>query len=701
MEFFALKDEKSHWSVAIVFIFLAFLFSFAMRMVWVMEFQGQEQNIWNSVLMINTNDGYYFAEGARDILSGAHQNGDLSPVDNPVSLITASLAAALGLNFETLILFMPAVFGSLIVIPMVLIGRALGQTTMGFVAALLASVAHSYYNRTMTGYYDTDMLTIVLPLLSIYAMILALKKEQILGLPLVSLFFALSVWWYPQSYSLNSALLVLMILYALVFDRRNLYGYKISLFIVVGILSLPLWIKALLALALVAFFHLKPFTKPAVFWSIFGATIIAYFATGGIEPILNQLKGYGVGGLALAGDGLYFYDVVATVREAGHIPFEVFAQRISGSTITFIVAVVGYIGALIAYRPLLLTLPLVGLGFIAMSSGLRFTIYAVPAMAFGFAYLALLSTRGIKQSGVRYGTLLLLTTAALYPNYLHIKEYMTPSVFVAKEVETLDKLKSIASREDYVVTWWDFGYPIRYYSDVKTLIDGGKHTGDVNYPVSYSLTQPQNYSSYMARLSVEYTEKSFENNQSAIVSQMLKDFNVSTIDDMMVGIDLNPKLLPKSTRNVYFYLPLRMMEIFPTVALFSALDIHNPNNKINPPFFYSSDGAQDVGKSIELGNGISLLKDKNMISIQGQEIPVKSFYEVGYGEDKKVRVNEQSISSNGMSVVYMASYGKFLVMDDFYFNSAYIQMFVFENYDKKLFEPVILDPLVKVYRLKV
>jgi hypothetical protein len=90
-----------------------------------------------------------------------------------------------------------------------------------------------------------------------------------------------------------------------------------------------------------------------------------------------------------------------------------------------------------------------------------------------------------------------------------------------------------------------------------------------------------------------------------------------------------------------------------------------------------------------------------MMSIQGQEIPIKSFYEVGYGEDKKVRVNEQRISSNGMSVVYMASYGKFLVMDDFYFSSAYIQMFVFENYDKKLFEPVVLDPLAKVYKLKV
>jgi len=28
-------------------------------------------------------------------------------------------------------------------------------------------------------------------------------------------------------------------------------------------------------------------------------------------------------------------------------------------------------------------------------------------------------------------------------------------------------------------------------------------------------------------------------------------------------------------------------------------------------------------------------------------------------------------------------------------------MYVFENYDKALFEPVILDPLVKIYKLKI
>jgi undecaprenyl-diphosphooligosaccharide---protein glycotransferase len=41
------------------------------------------------------------------------------------------------------------------------------------------------------------------------------------------------------------------------------------------------------------------------------------------------------------------------------------------------------------------------------------------------------------------------------------------------------------------------------------------------------------------------------------------------------------------------------------------------------------------------------------------------------------------------------------VMDETTFNSTYIQLYVLENYDPSLFEPVILSPLVKVYRSKV
>jgi len=52
-------------------------------------------------------------------------------------------------------------------------------------------------------------------------------------------------------------------------------------------------------------------------------------------------------------------------------------------------------------------------------------------------------------------------------------------------------------------------------------------------------------------------------------------------------------------------------------------------------------------------------------------------------------------------IVYMKSYNTFLVLDEAMLNSTYIQLFVFENYDKSLFEPVILDPSSKVFKLKI
>ncbi len=64
----------------------------------------------------------------------------------------------------------------------------------------------------------------------------------------------------------------------------------------------------------------------------------------------------------------------------------------------------------------------------------------------------------------------------------------------------MDRLKNIASREDYVVAWWDYGYPIRYYSDVKTLVDGARHSGNINFPVSFALLKISASFGNMARL---------------------------------------------------------------------------------------------------------------------------------------------------------------------------------------------------------
>ncbi|MBP6498040.1 MAG: peptide transporter, partial [Campylobacteraceae bacterium] len=206
------------------FILVAFCFSVAVRLIWVYQFSEYEPFTFANEFMINTNDGYYWAEGARDILSGVSQKNDFSPITEAPSLLTAFFVKLLPFPFETIIFYMPAVLSSLIVIPIILIGHNLKISEVGFLAALLGSIAVSYYNRTMVGYYDTDMLNIVFPTFLLWSLILALRTKEEKYLLITALEIIAYRWWYPQSYSLEASFLGLILLYTFVFDRKTLFN---------------------------------------------------------------------------------------------------------------------------------------------------------------------------------------------------------------------------------------------------------------------------------------------------------------------------------------------------------------------------------------------------------------------------------------------------------------------------------------------
>ena len=60
-----------------------------------------------------------------------------------------------------------------------LIGRLYGSSLWGFLAACLAGVTHSYYNRTLAGYYDTDMFSITVPAFALYFLLAASRRESL------------------------------------------------------------------------------------------------------------------------------------------------------------------------------------------------------------------------------------------------------------------------------------------------------------------------------------------------------------------------------------------------------------------------------------------------------------------------------------------------------------------------------------------
>jgi len=700
-QFLQLEEDKLNWKIVLLLILVAYTFNIAVRYIYISYVGDIPQFQWQGHLMINNNDGYFWAEGARDILAKSHQVNDLSPINMPASILTAAIAKFLPfLNFDVLIEYLPGFLGSLVVVPMVLIGRNLGSTWLGFLASLLSGMAWSYYHRTMFGYYDTDMLVITLPVFALWAIIWSLMNKNIYFFFIASLIEILMIKWHSGLFNIANGFFIMSVIYVTIFSRDK-NSILFLLFLLIPILHIDILYKIII-LGLLYVTILKADIKIDIKYILF-IVIGLYLVIIGLPWIQNILKtGYFTRAITNTDEGLKYFSVVNTVSEASHISYNILAHRISGSWIGIILGIVGYILLSIRYPIILISLPMVVLGFFAIRGGLRFTIFAVPFMALGNAYVAYLfgklSYKLLEKKVIFYLTSFSIMAMFIYPNYKHIHRYIMPTVFNNNSISVLNKLKFIAKRDDYVLSWWDYGYPIRYYADVKTLIDGAKHSGKVNFPVSFALTRDLVSSRNMAILDTYFTEYNYNHKIKSrdYLKDMMKKYNFKDPNDFLDYLSTDIKL-PKIKENIYYYLPLKMMNIFPTVAAFS--DLNLLNGKRNNHIFIGTKPVKQGRNFVLLNNNMKLLLDRGTILIGNQEIPVHKMAITSYLKDGKLRKNIQTISNQGLNVIFLQSYNTILIVDDFYFNSAYIQLFVFEN-TGGLFEPVILNPMVKVYKVK-
>lgn len=697
------KEERlmQWYSIALLMI-VAYAFSFAVRMIWVYQMGDVPYYYWNDEIMINTNDGYYFASAAKSFLDGTYQHNPQIPgafLNYPaVIYLTAFAAKYLPFSFETVILYMPAVVSSLIVIPLILIGRMLRLPLLGFFSALIASIGWSYYNRTMVGYYDSDMFSVLMQMLVLYAMLRLIVNHRVSDAIIAFAFIVTYPYFYPQGLSLIYGMYIIYIGYAVVYLRKNEAVYFGIAAIAIALMTFPLWAK--LALLAGAWLVFRARGLNHQYRMIAGFLFFAFFLVEAnvFGLIFSKVMGYLSRGTEES--GLHFYQVIQTVREAGTIPFSTMANRISGSTAGVIASLIGYILLVYKKREMIIALPLIGIGVFSLWGGLRFTVYAVPVAAISVVFLFYFLGDSMKKPVLRYTLIAGLTAAMLYPNIQHILGYRVPTVFMTHEVEPLQKLSAIGSDKDYVIAWWDYGYPLWYYGNKNTLIDGSKHHHD-NFIVSQIFsTSSQKEAARLARAAIE--------------SYVASDYKVAADTLFKNGepdqVDVNAYLetlryaevtLPEATRDIYFYIPLRMLDIFPTVQTFSNLDL-NTGQQYARPFMMVSTRFKDTPTMIDLGRGAALDKQKGMILLGQNEIPLKAYYKVEGHQSGSVKTDSHLVNMQGrLSLVYMPEYGRFLLLDDTVLNSTFIQMFVFENYDPELFEPVVMSPFVKIYKLKI
>jgi len=684
---------------------LAYIFSFAIRMIWVYQFQDNPTFYWNDQLMINTNDGYFFAAGAQKELLGLH-------VENPrvfgmwdygLIFFTTLFTKITPFSLETITLYIPSVISSLVVIPIILIARLYKQTIWGFFAALLGSIAWSYYNRTMTGYYDTDMFSAMAPMFILYF----LMKSTIDFNLRSALYAAVAIVIYPFLYDQGQAIVYAMgMIYGAYMiwyhrDEKMTYASLILVFLALTPLGLAKPLSYIVPLLLLSGVYVvlqnKNIENKKLMISA-GILFLLFLLLGDVFTLIyNKIIGYVATGTSST--GLHFYAVNQTVREAGQIPFSTFANRISGSQVGVIISLIGYFVLVLRHKAFILALPLVGIGVFALFGGLRFTVYAVPIAAMSAIYLFFVMGEFIKDKKVKYLFIIMATAAMLYPNITHIIGYKVPTVLNKAEVEDLVKLDALSESRDYTLTWWDYGYPVWYYSDTSTLIDGGKHNND-NFIISKIMqTSSPEFAANLSRLAVETY---VDSNYSIVTDTLFKNGKEDQVDPNLFLTELDDPdySLPKKTRDIYLYLPYRMMNIFPTVAVFGNLDLTTgkAERKIS---FYPTRAVSNKDGMLAFKNGITFDTKKGLIVLGQQEVKVKNFIVSQITKDGQTQLQSQLYHVDGQfAIVYLKSYGQFIIMDIETFNSTYVQMFMLEKYDKDLFELVVSSAYSKIYKLK-
>ncbi len=596
---------------------VAYLFGVVARLWWIWWASTQPHMSWAGELIINTNDGYYFGYLAK--------SGDGAEL---LSVLTAFISRVSGVSIESVMIYLSIFLSPLIVAPVMGIGRILGDIRGGFIAALLAVVAHSYYNRTMAGYFDTDMLNVVLAISLVWAMMRFVSGD---GAGVLLALVAAYLWWYMAAASLILGYILVFGGYLAIYDRRFWTG-----------------------------------------WLVFGAIMIIWASFGGAAKVAQSVMAY----LLEPRAELHFYGVMQTIVEAKRLDLWLWGERVAGSFWLAALGVGGWCWAVWRYRAFILSLPMMGLGVIALYAGLRFTIYAVPLAALGFGLVV--SFLWQKYSGKIFAILaVMLSGAALTINLAHIITYTIPSIFTDKEIAALTALKEASNDGDVALAWWDYGYGVRYFTGLNILIDGAKHSGADNFAVSWALLSPIDISAKIARAEAQ--------GQNSIISLASK--HKISVDDAL-GL-----IKPQNGAKIFYYLPKRMIDIVPMIARFSRIDPFSGEVLKTPLWIVATQMSSKDG-GIYLGRDMMILGDK--ISINGQDHALAGVIKTSF-KDGKMTIKEHLNGADGLWVVM--SDDTAVVMDKEAFNSAFVQLFMLHRWRGTPFLPVYLGSEAAVFEL--
>ncbi len=574
-------------------------------------------------------------------------------------------------SLDQLMFFSPVVISSFVIIPIFGIFALFNLQRVGFFAGVLTTISFGYYYRSFFGYFDTDILNLFFPLMVTWGLIGYSSTNNRLFILLSALSMLGFSLWYHSYIAVGASIVLMWSVYTFIFQREHLNNYLIIIILAIPFLHVNFLIELITIFCLFAISYQTFFTKTKYIPYIFLALLIigAFFID--FNLFVQRAGDYieKVQYTKLA--NLSFLNTLSTVSEAVKVDIDKFSMLVSSNLPLALVGLFGFVLLSFKHRQFLLILPLGFVGFLSLIAGERFVLYGIVVFSFGLVYIGHELSSGFAKYQKSILTIFMAIISYFYlQEIISFSKYKKP-VFNQSQMQTLSKLPK--NKDNFILTWWDYGWPLWYTTDAKTLIDNGKHFED-NYIISKLLfSTNQNLVANASKQSVKLFKEGRKKGHYKLMSYLLKNRSLNEALKLL-------KTPSESKTPVYWYLNNRLLKVANVIETFSNIDPKGGKQKNASFLAYIYNTKYN---SFDSKNGI--------FSLQKGKLHVKTYINT---QTKKTKNYEK----NGIYLIQNKTH--FFICDENIYNSFLVQALLLHNVDEKLFQIISYDDTSMLIKVK-
>jgi len=634
--------------------------------------ENSQDYVVENVTLLASLDSYYWLKMARELDKGTLGKGQSDPTkgypdlqklainDTPSHVATLISVAKnfTGGDYYRAGIFLVPILAGLFVFPLFFYFNRLGFGASAILGGLIGTFGHAYYDRTLMGRVDTDLLNTFFPL-AIACFILPMDREKswrtnlllAAGAGLMSYLFTR---WYQQA-SFIPVFLVVMAVY-----------------IVLG--RVP-W-KQVVAILLVFLLASGPEHLSQVLGSM--QTFIKAYVN---PPPTGQIA---------------WPNILATVAEAQTRSLETKLKMLHGFVPLVFVGFAGLFYLCIRrFRQMIPLAPLLAVGAWAMVGPNRFVMYLAPLIGVGVGVVLERTVRylwgrtRLPQSFIPVVSVLLMFTL-FFPTATYTGFYAHAGPIIkSSTVQAMLDIKRIVPEHSAMFTpFWEYGYALMEVGDFATYHDGGLQGGMRTTLASKAMTSTRQEE--MVSLLAYLEDHGFNQLSAAIRKERL------SADEMMDLVFAYPKQF--AGENVYVLYFEDMIVKFPPMSKFGTWDFEKRTSDLMDYveiFCFSmvdnrmscSDGTVDLTRGV-MNDGST-------------DIPLSAAFFV---DDGYVVEQKNYAAKDGYYLQVLMKNGKvdkILVADEKLFKTNFNQQFLLGNFDRRYFEEVYNDfPVARVLKVK-